>query len=57
MKNLKKPTYHQKKKIAKASIDPMNVLVKEDNSDSIVVLDRTTGKLLEITGKSYSELN
>ncbi len=56
MKNLKKPTYQQKRRIAKADVDPMSVLVKEDKGDSIVVVDKNTDKVLEITGKTFVEL-
>ena len=57
MKNLKKPNYNQKQRIAKAKVDPMKVFVKSDDGTTIVVLDRETNKTLEITGRKFRELD
>lgn len=56
MKNLKKPTYNQKQRIAKAGVDPMSVLVKMDQGDSILVVEKATDKVFEIIGKNYTEI-
>lgn len=55
MKNLKKPTYSQKQRIAKAGVDPMSVLVKLDSGDSILLVDKATDKVFEINGKHCTE--
>ena len=56
MKNLKKPNYNQKQRIAKAGVDPMKVYVVEETTDSITVLDRESNKKLQIIGKHFTEL-
>ena len=56
MKNLKKPNYNQKQRIARAGIDPMRVFVKSEDDECIVVLDRDSEKTLRITGKHFEEV-
>lgn len=56
MKNLKKPNWSQKQRIAKAGIDPMKVSVKADNEGSITVVERESGKTFLIVGKNFKEI-
>ncbi len=56
MKNLKKPTYSQKQRLSKAGVDPMTVLVKLDMGDSLLVVEKSTDKVLEVSGKHYTEI-
>lgn len=49
MKNPKKPTYDQKRRISKAGIDPTTVLVKSDNGTSMILINKITADVIEIT--------
>lgn len=56
LKNLKKPTFLQKKRLAKAGIDPTRVFVKEETADYLIVLNRDDNKLYKAIGKHFEEI-
>ena len=56
LKNLKKPTFLQKKRLAKAGIDPTRVFVKEEKDDYLIVLNRDDNKFYKAFGKHFEEL-
>lgn len=45
MKNLKNPTRNQKEMIRKKNLDFKNYLVKEENKEQLILVDKATGEI------------
>lgn len=51
MKNLKKPTYAQKKRIVKAGLDFEDFLVKRETPEELVIVNKATNEVKAVRGK------
>lgn len=50
MKNPKKPTYDQKRRISKKGLDATQFLVKSDKDGVLSVVNKFTGEEIQING-------
>lgn len=50
MKNLKKPTYDQKRRISKKGLDATQFLVKSDKNGQLSLINKETNEEIQING-------
>lgn len=51
MKNLKRPTFAQKKRIVKAGLDFEDYLIQKDTPEELIIVSKETNEVRSVKGK------